>query len=109
MCPIPRLLQCTCLVSLFKSDLPLKIIDDYYVGRRLRCVVCGTNGDLVVLAVRILFWDVTVEEGSRVFGHVITQEDTGRPRLHASEGATNAFMFLRRLHGYADARGGDET
>lgn len=91
---IGHVLRCSCVISPYESDPQLKVLEDLYLRNGKRCLVRGTDSDLVVLWVRSLLWNVTEEQGGRLFGDVILLEAVTRPQLSVMGGETQAHEFL---------------
>lgn len=106
---IQHLLRCSCVVSPYESDPQLKVLEELYLRNGKKCLVRGTDSDLLVLGVRSLLWDVVQEPDGRLFGDVIELDAVTRPQMGVLRGDTRAHEFLRLLHGVDehDNRGDD--
>ena len=69
-----------------------------HVAKEGRCFVLANDSDLVVLGVRGLLWEVSVEEGG-LFGQCITQSNIVRPQMEVFSDPGSDCDFLRLLHG----------
>ena len=64
-------LRVDCITTPFKANPQLKVMEDTCCREGERCFVRANDSDRIVLGVRSLLWDVSVERG-RTFGKRIT-------------------------------------
>lgn len=96
---IEHVLRCECVIAPYESDPQLKVLEDLFIRNGKRCLVRGTDSDLVVLGVQSLLWNVVEEAGGRLFGEVILLSAVTHPQMAVLDGQSDAHEFARLLHG----------
>ena len=81
----------------FEADGQLKAMEDFYADGGERCLVYGTDSDLLVLGARSVLWEVS-SPGGILGGQVIYTDNILRPSPSVFTGGS-AGRFMRMLHG----------
>ena len=95
-------LRVDCITAPFEADPQLKVMEDVYCREGQRCFVRANDSDLIVLGVRSLLWDVSIERDGRMFGKCITLSSIVRPQIQILSEPGSGSDFLRHLHGVAN-------